>query len=129
MSRAQRFTMLGIAAVLAIAAFLVLRPAEQPTQRAENSAAERPSSERAAGSNRAEPRPEPPSAAAVVIRTKGGEPVGEVRDLTVESGDTVMLEVRSDVPEEVHVHGYDRYIPVGPDRSGRARFKANLEGI
>lgn len=33
------------------------------------------------------------------------------------------------MPEEVTVHGCDRYIAVGPNRSGRASFEAGLEGV
>jgi len=116
--------MLGIAVVLAVGAFFVLRPAEEAPQRAQITAAEPP----ADGSGNANPASQP-KPKLTVIRTKGGRPVGDVRDITVSSGETVGLEVRSDVPEEVHVHGYDRYIQVGPERSGKARFKADLEGV
>jgi FtsP/CotA-like multicopper oxidase with cupredoxin domain len=127
-SRRQRLAMLGVAVALAVAAFFVLRPAEDPSEREPTPAAESPS-QSGQGTGTPEARPAPAKPRPVLIRTKDGKPVGGVRDITVDSGDTVRLQVRSDVPEEVHVHGYDRYIRVGPGRSGNASFEASLEGV
>lgn len=120
--------MLGIAVALAVAAFFILRPDEESAQRAQTGGSGSSAQPReGSGTPEAEPAPAKPEP--VVIRTEDGKPVAGVRDITVDSGDTVRLQVRSDVPEEVHVHGYDRYIPVGPGRPGKASFAANLEGV
>jgi len=63
------------------------------------------------------------------IETKGGKPVGGVRELVVQAGDVVRFTVTSDVAEEVHVHGYDILKEVGPGAPARFRFEATLEGI
>ena len=63
------------------------------------------------------------------IETKGGTPVGGVRELVVQAGEAVRFTVTSDVPEEVHVHGYDILKEVGPGAPARFRFEATLEGI
>jgi plastocyanin len=68
-------------------------------------------------------------AAAQVIEVRGGEPVGGVRTIRVNSGDTVRFVVRADAPEEVHVHGYDISKDVGPGEDATFEFTANLEGI
>jgi len=39
------------------------------------------------------------------------------------------IEVRSDQPGELHIHGYDKYLNLKADKPARTRFKANLEGI
>jgi hypothetical protein len=41
----------------------------------------------------------------------------------------VRLAVRSDRAEEIHIHGYDRYVDVEPGKVERARFPARLEGV
>jgi hypothetical protein len=63
------------------------------------------------------------------IRMRGRAPVGEPKTITFDSGDTVRLRFVSDVAEEVHIHGYDRYVNVPAGGSARTRFKANAEGI
>ena len=60
---------------------------------------------------------------------RGRGPVGEPRTIRYGSGDTVRLRFRSDVAEEVHIHGYDRYVQVPAGGSAGARFKADAEGI
>ena len=37
--------------------------------------------------------------------------------------------VESNVAEEVHIHGYDKYVQVPADGSARTRFTADAEGI
>jgi len=55
--------------------------------------------------------------------------VGGPARLSLDRGDRVRLEVSSDAPEEVHVHGYDLVREVGPGRPARLSFRARLEGI
>src|SRR5436189_1451652 len=42
-----------------------------------------------------------------VIVVRDGKPAGGIRNLTYNEGEPVRFEVRSDVSDEVHVHGYD----------------------
>jgi hypothetical protein len=69
------------------------------------------------------PRPKPPS---IVVRD--GKPVGGVKDIEVDKGDRVEFTVRSDVAEEVHVHGYD--VSKDVEAGGRVSFgfKADIDG-
>jgi hypothetical protein len=71
----------------------------------------------------------PPPPRVETIRMRGRAPVGEPQTLEYDSGDTIRLRFRSDVAEEVHIHGYDKYVQVPANGSARTRFKANLEGI
>lgn len=67
--------------------------------------------------------PKPP-----LIEVEGQQPVGGVQDLTFSKGDEVDFRVRSDVDEEIHVHGYDieKALPAG--KTVRVRFPADIEG-
>jgi hypothetical protein len=79
------------------------------------------------GETRTQAAPPPPRVE--TIRMRGRAPVGEPRTLEYDSGETVRLRFVSDVAEEVHIHGYDRYVQVPANGSARTRFKANAEGI
>lgn len=63
------------------------------------------------------------------IVVKDGAPVGGVAELEYEAGDQVRFRVRSDAPDELHVHGYDieRELPAG--RTVAVAFPASIEGI
>jgi hypothetical protein len=71
------------------------------------------------------PKPPPPK----VITVEGGKPVGGIQKLEFDKGDRIRFVVRSDVSDEVHVHGYD--IPKDVEAGGRVSFSfpANLEGV
>jgi hypothetical protein len=79
--------------------------------------------EPAAGGSRA-PRPE-----LKTITVRGGEPVGGVKRLEFEKGERVRFAVRSDVADEVHVHGYDRSKDARPGKTVRFSFPATIEGV
>jgi hypothetical protein len=63
------------------------------------------------------------------VTVRGGRPVGGVKKLEYRNGDRVRLVVRSDVTDEVHVHGYDLTKDVTAGGSVRFNFRANLEGV
>lgn len=63
------------------------------------------------------------------IVVRDGEPVGGVRKLEYSAGDEVRFRVRSDVAEEVHVHGYDLLKKVRPGGTVEFSFPADIEGI
>lgn len=73
--------------------------------------------------------PEPDDALVRVVQVKGLEPVGGVAKIRVTKGETAHFQVRSDVADEVHLHGYDISRPVGPDKVARFRFVAKIDGI
>ena len=62
------------------------------------------------------------------VAIRGGEPVGGIVRVTASKGDVVVVTVRSDVAEEVHVHGYDLMADVAPGKPARLRFTASLTG-
>lgn len=62
------------------------------------------------------------------VTVRGGQPVGGVKEIEVDKGDTVRLVVRSDSADHVHIHGYDLMQDVGPGKTARFRFKATSDG-
>lgn len=72
---------------------------------------------------------EPPAPEVPVVRVRDLEPVGGVAKIRTTKGERVRFEVRSDVADEVHVHGFDLSKPVGPGRPARFSFVAELDGI
>jgi hypothetical protein len=77
------------------------------------------------GTTQTTPKPPP----AKVITIQGGKPVGGVQKLEYTKGDRIRFVVKSDVSDEVHVHGYD--IPKDVKAGGQVAFSfpANLEGV
>jgi hypothetical protein len=65
----------------------------------------------------------------IAIQVHGGKPVGGVVRKTVPKGATVQLVVRSDVADEVHVHGYDLHKDVRAGGRATIRFKASITGV
>jgi hypothetical protein len=63
----------------------------------------------------------------IVIRN--GEPVGGVKQLEYDAGDEIRFEVKSDVADEVHVHGYDLMQDVKAGGTVSFDFPAEIEGI
>jgi len=64
-----------------------------------------------------------------VIVVKHGKPVGGIRDLTYNEGERIRFVVKSDVSDEVHVHGYDIMKDVEAGGSVSFDFPATLEGV
>ncbi len=128
-----RWLLLAGAVVVAVVLFVVLRPddegeATKGTTSTSETTARRGLTERATSRPTAPPRPRRPRPARITILVRDGEVVGGVRRATVEKGDRAVLLVRSDVADEIHLHGYDRSAQVGPGKPARIAFSATLAG-
>jgi len=125
MSRAQRFTFLGIAAVIAVLAVVLIGggkdESETPTTTSQTTPTPTPDEPEPdeTATPTATPTPEPPPL------LKGGD----VTKLRFKEGDTVTFRVVSDVPEEVHVHGYDIAKDLEPGKVVTVSFKGDITGI
>lgn len=76
----------------------------------------------------AAPAPAPaPQVPTIVV--ENGAPVGGVQELTFQKGERVRFKVRSDVADEVHVHGYDITEEVAAGGTVSFDFPADLDGI
>jgi hypothetical protein len=64
-----------------------------------------------------------------VVEVRDGKPVGGVQELEFESGEEARFEVVADAADELHFHGYDLYIDVGPGKPTEVKFDADIEGL
>jgi hypothetical protein len=70
-----------------------------------------------------------PKPAVKRIVVEGGKPRGGIQRLEYERGDRIQFVVRSDVADEVHVHGYDISKDVPAGGTVRFSFPARIEGV
>lgn len=63
------------------------------------------------------------------IVVRGAKPVGGVKELEYSSGDEIRFRVRSDVADEIHVHGYDLMKDVEAGGTVAFDFPADIEGV
>ncbi len=124
--------LIGLAAVAAlVVAFVLLRPDDDDDAVAPPTAEPIPKTTETAtrppttGSTPTETAPE---RVRMVVRVQGGRPVGGIARATARQGEPVLLIVRSDVADHVHVHGYDLMGDVGPGSPARMQFRARLTG-
>jgi hypothetical protein len=135
MSRSQRLTFLGIAAVIAVVAVVVILAASggddddsgtqasatqtaTPTPTQDQSEASPEETETPTATPTPKPKPKPPL-------LQGGK----VTRLEFKEGDTVKFRVVSPVAEEVHIHGYNIAKDLEPDKEITVSFPATIEGI
>jgi len=71
--------------------------------------------------------PKPDPVPAIIFRD--GEVVGGEIDIDVTEGDQIKFKVKSDVDEEIHVHGYDISADVAAGGTAVLDFKADITGI
>lgn len=69
-----------------------------------------------------------PSGTVVEVTYAGGEVTGVEQRVPVKLGDPVVLRFTSDVPEEIHVHGYDLYADLAPGTPAEISFTADIPG-
>ena len=75
-----------------------------------------------------ETTPAKPAPRTVTIRVVGGVPQGGIARPKVKKGDRVVIVVRTDAGEEVHMHGYDVERTVTPGKPVRLPFTATIPG-
>ena len=63
------------------------------------------------------------------VEVRGGSVVGGVQRIAVDLGETITIRVRSDVTDEVHLHGYDLSQQVAPDSPAELTFTADIPGV
>ncbi len=65
----------------------------------------------------------------VSVQFENGEVVGGLVRADIVQGSQVVLVVRADVEDEVHLHGYDLTANVSPGQPGRITFRADDDGV
>lgn len=135
MNQSRRMAIVLGTVAVAIVAFLLLRPDDDPAP--SSSAATTPAVVEATATTpttatpdakpRAKPRPPRPTVPAIVVRDL--KPVGGVAKLKLRKGQVIRFTVRSDQAEEAHLHGYDVSRAVGPGTVATFAVPAEIEGI
>jgi hypothetical protein len=64
----------------------------------------------------------------ITIRVVDGQPQGGIQRPTIDQGDKVVLVVRTDSGEAVHLHGYNIEKEIVPGKPLRLPFTANIAG-
>jgi hypothetical protein len=75
-----------------------------------------------------ETTPATPAAQVITIRVVDGQPQGGIQRPTIDQGDKVVLVVRTDSGEAVHLHGYNIEKEIVPGQPLRLPFTANIAG-
>jgi FtsP/CotA-like multicopper oxidase with cupredoxin domain len=123
MSRNQRIGLLVAALAVAVVGFIVAQPGDD--KESSPSSTTQTQGEAGGTDTQAEAPAEPPVAR---IDVKGGVLAGDRQTIRVAKGDTVRIVVSSDVPDEIHLHGYDIEKEAAPGKPARFKFKADAEG-
>jgi hypothetical protein len=128
MSRNQRIGLIVAALLVAVIAFVIASPgADDDGDGAAQTTATTETSGGSGTGTETEPPP-PPKPEVTRIRIRGGEVVGGPAEIKATNGDTVVIVVSADAPDDIHLHGYDIEKKAAPGQPARFRFKANLEG-
>jgi hypothetical protein len=124
-------------AVLAVVLFLVLRPDDDSTPTAATTPTATTTTQETTTevtttvettteeSTTTEPADETQR---ISLEVQDGQPVGGIKQVDVKQGTQVLLVVRCDTEDQVHVHGYDLEAAVGPGAPARIQFRANIAG-
>jgi hypothetical protein len=134
MTLRQRMGFLGMAVAIAVVAIVILALGSGPDETAEDAAS--PAAEQTAtptATSTADDGESTPEPTATPTPTPRPQPplltAGRVREVRVTEGETVRFRVRSDVAEEIHVHGYDLTKDVPAGRTTTMAFRATITGI
>jgi len=126
MGPGQRFALIAVTVAVAAGAFALAQPGDDDDEPAtQQTTAETTAS---GGGGDEKPSPPPKPEADEVVIANGAVRGGEQR-IKVEKGDVARIDVRSDSPDEIHLHGYDVTKAVGPDKPAKFRVKADIEGV
>ena len=130
MSRNQRIGLIVGALLVAVIAFVIASPGgdDEGDNAARTTATTEISSGSGTGTETATEPPPPPKPEVTAIRIRGGEVVGGPAEIKAKNGDTVVIVVSADAPDDIHLHGYDIEKKAAPGRPARFRVKADIEG-
>ena len=101
MTTRARIALLVAGIVIAVVAFIVLKPDETKKQ----------------------------ETAVPQVTVKGGKPVGGIKKITVSKGAQVRFVVSSDVSDEIHVHSYNFHKDVTAGGKVSFSFPAKIDGV
>ncbi len=128
MGTTGRLLLAAAGVAVAVILFLVLRPGSDETEAsptAEPTTSGKTTTDTETDATTTEPE-EPAGPRLIRIDVRSGEP--EIERVDVERGERIVLVVRADVADHVHVHGYDLMADVSPGQTARIAFRATVPG-
>jgi heme/copper-type cytochrome/quinol oxidase subunit 2 len=132
MTPARRIALLAAVVVIAVVAFIALRPDEgskEQTRTPSENATTTTTGTGTSGADTTERPDEPPSPPPIAnVTIRNGKPVGGVQKLEFGKGQKVQFVVTSDVADHVHVHGYDIMKDVEPGKPTKFSFEGDIDG-
>jgi hypothetical protein len=131
MSPLARAAFVAVGIALAVLLFVVLRPGDEGESSAPTTttATTAPSTTPTPTTTTTTPaKPKPPARTTIAITIRGGKPVGGIKHVTLRRNQKAVLVVRSDVADEVHLHGYDLKRDVAAGGIARIPFTASIPG-
>jgi heme/copper-type cytochrome/quinol oxidase subunit 2 len=127
MSKGGRLGLIALALIALVGAFVIISPGDDDGD-GDNSGQAAQTTPTATAPSATTPPPDavlpPPTKIALTDHA-----AAEVADIDVKKGERVRFVVTSDLPDEIHVHGYDIEQEVGPGKPARFSFPASIEGI
>jgi plastocyanin len=123
MSKRTRLGVIAAAVAVAVAGFVIASGEDNKSSKSSRSTT---ATTPPASTTPAAGRPKPAGPLKIVI--EGGKPLGGVAKIKVKKGDRVRFVVQSDVPDEVHVHGYDLKKDVKKGGTVSFDFPAKIDG-
>ena len=130
-NRARAATAVGAIAIVVVLFVVLNGGGDDGNDGSSGTTATQPASSATSGANgRTGPVPKraaPPAPATIVVRN--GRPVGGIKEIEVKRGEQIRFVVKSDVSDEIHVHGYDRSTEVTAGGQVRMSFPATIEGL
>jgi hypothetical protein len=131
MSKGGRLGLVAVAIVVAVVAFLIVKPGEDDDGGGTPAAQTTEQSPTATAPSAPEPPPDAEDQPQVAIELSDHAVVGGGQPVEIEAakGDQVRFVVDSDQPDDIHVHGYDIERSVAPGKPAKFSFKADIEGI
>ncbi len=132
MSKTARWSLVALALVVAIVAFVIAEPGGDEADEQGNAGGTvtetAPDTTAPTATARSAPKP-PPDAEPATVITLSDYSVPEVKSIEVEKGDQVRMVFKSNVPDSIHVHGYDLEQEAAPGKPARFSFPATIEGV
>lgn len=128
MSKAGRWGLVALAAIVVVVGFVIARPGDDDDdgQASNTSAQTTEQAPTATAPSAPKPPPDGPDPVRIELTDHAA---GSVESIEVLKGDRVRFVVSSDMPDDIHVHGYDVERPVAPGKPARFSFSATIEGV
>jgi hypothetical protein len=117
----RNLAVLLVVVVVAVVGFVIASGSDDSKDKKTSSATTTTSKQNA-------PQPGEPSNPVIEIVVKDAKPVGGIQHLVFNKGDRVRFVVKSDVADEIHVHGYDLMKDVEAGGQVAFDFPAKIDG-